>query len=404
MAVPPPAAERPAPPPVPVDDPYGLDDGEPEERTTASAPVLARSTGGRSQKGKAKASAGVPPWAWVAGAVGAVVVVGLTSAWMLTRGPSTPAPKPGGPKVAAPAGGFVRDNTASGPAPVLAPAATAWRVEADPAATPVVFPPGVNIDIPVPYTNGNDSILYPTAPSRFVLLGGNEDDQKHREVWDLSTGKEVGRLKGHIDIFTPRAFSPDGAYFVAHTLFEPKNFDIWRTADSTRIGRIADDGKHLYEIVDFVGPGPGRLVIGSGLSKFFQVWDFLEGKPLAKIAIPDKFYPESFTTSPGGRYLAFGVYYKNWIQIYDMKDGSLAGEYKIDAQNDEHAVRGLSFSPDGKALAAILQTLNTSHLMVWDMADGKVAAHFKREGRDAYGTFHGNLGARSSGSPTSRAG
>ncbi len=60
-------------------------------------------------------------------------------------------------------------------------------------------PPAVaNVSIIVP-ESFSGRILYPTTPSPFVVVGGNDADQHAREVWDLRMASKVGRLSGRIE-------------------------------------------------------------------------------------------------------------------------------------------------------------------------------------------------------------
>ena len=311
ITIPASVAKRPAAAAIDDDaDPYGFGEESRSPGAAAGETLIPRGGGRRS----APAAAGVPPWVWLAGGGAAVVLAGLVLAIAFSSGPDRPrvakegaAPEPGDESVAAasapsktetPTPGFQRDDTSA------ASFVSTWRVKPDRASEPVEFPVIPKLTIPVPAYFGSDYILYPSTPSSFVMLGDNANDDHYREVWDLRSATRVGRLQGKVDVFKPKALSPDGEYFVAHTLFQPKNFDIWNIASATRIARIADDGKHIYDIADFAGPGKGKVIFGSHLSKIFEIWDFQNGQRILKFDTPASFEPESVAFSPGRRYLA----------------------------------------------------------------------------------------------------
>ena len=413
LAIPAAVAKRPAAPaPQAIDDdvdPYGFGEERRSPGAAAGAVLLPRGGGRR----PAPAASGVPPWVWLAGGGAALVVVALVLAIAFSSRPGQPqvvkegtapadgtgavaseTPEQGAESVAAasaapkpetPTPGFVRDNTSA------AGVVSTWRVKPDPASEPVEFPVIPKLTIPVPAYFGSDFILYPSTPSPFVMLGDNANDDHYREVWDLRSATRVGRLQGKVDVFKPKALSPDGAYFVTHTLFQPKNFDIWDIASATRIARIADDGKHIYDIADFAGPGKGKVIFGSNLSKMFEIWDFQSGERLLTFKTPASFEPESVAFSPGRRYLALVLRAKDKLQVYDLLNGQVAGEYEFEKEgNTNWDCKGLAFSPDGTALAGLFRVGNTARLLAWDAANGKLVSAFEAPGGDGFGKPHAN--------------
>ena len=374
-------------------DPYDFAEEDSLPRAREGESVLPRG-GGRRQ-----ASVGVPPWVWLAGGGGAAILVLLVLAVVFSSPPGRPRAAKDDPaavessgeavtspsKPEPPTPGFQRDETSA------AVAVSAWRVKSDPTPEPVEFPVIPKLAIAVPEYFGSDYILYPTTPSPFVMLGDNANDDHYREVWDLRSATRVGRLKGKVDVFKPKALSPDGAIFVTHTLFEPKNFDIWNIATATRIARIADDGKHIYDIADFAGPGNGKVIFGSSLSKMFEIWDFRSGKKLLKFDTPANFEPDSVAFSPGRRYMALTLRGKDTMQVYDLTIGRPAGEFEFEKEGSTHwDCKGVAFSPDGTALAGLFRVGNTARLLAWDAANGTLVCDFHANGGDGFGKSHAN--------------
>ena len=170
-------------------------------------------------------------------------------------------------KPEAPTPGFQRDNTSA------AAFTPTWRVVADPAGASRV-PGHPQADDPVPAYFGSDYIVYPTTPSPFVMLGDNANDEHYREVWDLRSATRVVRLQGKIDVFKPRGTQPRRRLFRHPHAVRTRRTSTFGTSPAHPIARIADDGKHIYDIADFAGPGKGKVIFGSHLSKMFEIWDF----------------------------------------------------------------------------------------------------------------------------------
>ncbi len=395
-----PAAGRPV---DDVDDPYGLQDAASSARGEVEETLLPRGAGGR-RPAAGQTSAGVPVWVWVLGGVGSLLAVvvmvifvnafmtGFRRARQLAAEKQQVAARSGDDAVApiaavedsaeaptAVSKGFQRDNESA------AASQSAWRVKPDPAPVPLVFPPIAKLTIPVPDHFGGNAILYPTTPSPFVIVGGNDNADQYREVYDLRKPAKIGRLAGKIEVAKPMALSPDGAYFVVHTNPVPRTTDIWRVADAKRIGRI-EDGDKIPDYLDIAGPGEGRLVLGTSYAKTFQVWDFLQGKKLFTITTPDGFDRDSVTLSPGRRYMALTLAQKNKLQVYDLSNGNLAGQFEIPKDANFNAdCEGMAFSPDGKALT-LLYTANTkTHLMTLDATTGLLESDFETPGNNPFG-------------------
>jgi WD40 repeat protein len=374
-----------------VDDPYGLGDAalagdEPTET------LLPGARGGRRSK-PAGASSGVPAWVLLAG--GAVGLLGIVIlAATLLSGPgkapraaavaepgnpagSTEVVEPPAPPSPADLARFKRDGASA------APRQAAWAVKPDPIAAPVEFPPLAKLSITVPEAFSGERVLYPSTPSPFVMVGGNDADGQSREVWDLREAKRVGRLSGKIEAAKPMALSPDGAYFVVHTNPVPRTTDVWSIAEAKRIARI-EDGKDIPDVIDFAGPG--KIVVGTSYAHTLQVWDFLEGKPTAKIQTPDTFQAASVAFSPGRKFLALALAQKNRLQVYDLATGRQSGEIEMEKEGSSNFdCEGLAFSPDGTALAGLFAVGNDTHLMCWDASTGKLVSDFTSTGRNPYG-------------------
>lgn len=81
-----------------------------------------------------------------------------------------------------------------GEPPLSQPGVGKWQVVVDPPALPLQLPAEHEISIRVPVEFGKPLILYPSAPSPFVVLGHGRHEGVRR-VWDLRTRRKgAGRL------------------------------------------------------------------------------------------------------------------------------------------------------------------------------------------------------------------
>ncbi|MEO6808423.1 MAG: hypothetical protein ABI353_04855, partial [Isosphaeraceae bacterium] len=227
---------------------------------------------------------------------------------------------------------------------------------------------------------------YPSTPSPFVALGGNGDERQRREVWDLRDGKRVGGLIGRLDLNRPLALSPDGKYLVGHANKVPRVTAIWSTTDGKLVGEI-EDGKNIPDVIDFAGPS--RVVIATTHAKEFHVWDFQTGADAVQFQAPENYARESVALSPGRRYIAFATDRNGGrLWVYDLTDGSLAGETELPRNGKPFGLncKGLAFSPDGRELAGVFErAFDGWHILVWDLANGKLVADHLGTGNDPFG-------------------
>jgi WD40 repeat protein len=86
------------------------------------------------------------------------------------------------------------------------------------------------------------------------------------QVWDVATGSEVTRLKGHKDMVWGAAFSPDGTYLV--TGDASGNVILWKVEDWKDCTQLKTSG--VYQIA--ISPDGQWLAAGGGTSEV-AVWD-----------------------------------------------------------------------------------------------------------------------------------
>src|SRR4051794_28572951 len=77
--------------------------------------------------------------------------------------------------------------------------ASNWKLKLDPPSTPPAAPASKDFAIPFPnnFAGGGEAV-YPSTPSKFVVIGKNFFDKDVRQVWDLATRKMVGSFKGQL--------------------------------------------------------------------------------------------------------------------------------------------------------------------------------------------------------------
>lgn len=246
-----------------------------------------------------------------------------------------------------------------------------WEVKPDP---PSVVPPALTQDIAlrVPDSFGQNDVVYPTAPSVFVAVGGNGNRSGSRQIWDLASRKRVGALRGEIRIEQPFALSPDGALFAAKTGGFDRGFAAFDTKTS-RLIAVCKADQPFADFIDFVGPE--WLITGECGKPLFQVWNLKTQQVALTITPPERVAKEAAVLSPGRKYLAMVSGSK--LLVYDVSNGKLVGDANVPKHNNNFELRceGLAFSPDGKELAGVFDAFG-AHVVCWDVGTSQITAKY----------------------------
>jgi WD40 repeat protein len=309
---------------------------------------------------------------------------------------SSPAPKANQPRFTPGSGSFA-GGTSTTPAPTPTPlpppdrsgprftpgggfASTTpalWNVRIDPPARPVAFDEVQDLIIPIQASHDAENVLFPTAPSDYVLVGRNRAPNEVRELWSISRKKRVARLAGKVDIEGPLALSADGTYLAGRVPF--KNAVLVLDLPAGKVLGQLDFPQHKPDYLDFAGSN--RLVLGFSWEKSIQIWDLTAQRQLATFAVP-RLEKDATCVSPGGRYVA--TIAEHALRIHATEDGQeLAMEPLPKGENNwELNGKGLAFSPDGSELAALCEAFGKLYVIVWQADSGKLLARHGPYDRD----------------------
>jgi WD40 repeat protein len=275
-------------------------------------------------------------------------------------GANTQDTKPAAPTTArfTPGGGFASTSPA------------AWDVQADPPAQPVSLDDVKDIAITIQANYDSHNVVLPTAPSPYVVIGRNHDQNESRELWDLKQKKMVARVRGKVGIEKPLALSADGAYLAGNVPF--KNQVVVLDLKSNKLLGQFDFPQHKPDYIDFAGNQ--TLVLGFFWGGQVVIYDLTKpDQPRATIKV-DRFEKEATATSPGGRYVATTS--NHALHVYSTEDGrEVAMEPLPKGENNwDLNGKGMAFSPDGKELVALAEAFGKFYLLLWDATNGKLMA------------------------------
>ena len=183
-------------------------------------------------------------------------------------------------------------------------------------------------------------------------------------VWNVSTGSLESIVAGHIGQVNSVMFSASGQYFASGA------------NDAQVIVRSGASGQHIrslylgsFKRVYSVAFSPDeKLVAAASVATVYLwrtgTWDTLRTIPLA-------YSLNAIAFAPAGNQLAAAVGYGP-VQLWDVTTGALARAF-TGLTGD---VRSVSFSPDGKYIAAGDASSSQSSLRVWEVSTGNQAKAF----------------------------
>jgi WD40 repeat protein len=199
------------------------------------------------------------------------------------------------------------------------------------------------------------------SPNGKTLATGCSD--KHARIWDVETGKPIGKSLEHPAGIVQVQFSPDGRTLLTRDWLHDLLW-FWDVAkgSSTREHWGIDGFTCKFSDATFSKDGRLLLTAEAGL---VRVWDLETNKPVGSpIRHPGV---SRVALGPDGKgVLAAG--YQDPIVLWDLGEKDPAGPLPVDGY--PHA-----FSPDGRfVLVSNKENPNTREL--WDVAQGKVVHRF----------------------------
>jgi WD40 repeat protein len=209
------------------------------------------------------------------------------------------------------------------------------------------------------------------SPGGRMLATGNQDDTIR--LWDLTTGRQVRALTGHIGYVHAVAFSPDGSTLISGS--EDKTAVLWDLATGQEIRTV-----HSYTgAISSIALSPdGHTLVTTG-GRTLWIWDLPSGREILSRTGDEETRIISVAFSLDGYTFAWGSN-ENSVGLAELKveqpqidpvTGRARPANPLQAQRNlsAHAdsVTSVAFSHDGRTLASgsVDDTIK-----LWDVASG----------------------------------
>lgn len=186
------------------------------------------------------------------------------------------------------------------------------------------------------------------SPNEDMMVSSSRIDGT-LQVWDLESGNEIRKLKGHTrGVFTV-GFSPDGQYILSASM--DNTIRLWDVKNGAML-QSYNCGNHLTGVASF---SPDGKIIAFGDGTVLKILDVKSGKILKELcARKDNVISNLFENissiafSPNGKYVATATYNDKTIRVWNLETDSVVRVFN----GHRRAVTSIAFSPDGNRLVS----------------------------------------------------
>ena len=194
------------------------------------------------------------------------------------------------------------------------------------------------------------------SPDGALLASGGQDTKIR--LWDVATGRGIGKKIGQLAIVHSVAFSPDGATLASGGRNSAiRLFDVGTGRRTRTLAVRPGTGRLAY--IWAVAFSPDGTTLASAGGRSIRLWDVKAGRLTATFS---GHAASSVAFSSTGTLLASGGQDKT-IRIWDVETGRNIATFT----GHTAAVRSVTFSPDG----AILASGGDSTIRIWEVGTGR---------------------------------
>jgi WD40 repeat protein/serine/threonine protein kinase len=203
----------------------------------------------------------------------------------------------------------------------------------------------------------------------FVEVGGNlggDRASNQATLWDVESGRDLIRFKGHRDVVMWVAFSRDGQRVVTGS--RDKTAKVWDTATGTNLVTLTG---HDEQINSVAFSREGKRIVTASSDQTAKIWDTGTGQLLLTLKGHSGEINSATFSSDDRLIITAGA--DKTVKVWDAE----ASREMITLDGHNPKLCGLAFYPDGKR---IVTGAYNGQVKVWDVTTGQVL--FKLAGTD----------------------
>jgi RNA polymerase sigma factor (sigma-70 family) len=211
------------------------------------------------------------------------------------------------------------------------------------------------------------------APDSKTLVSRGADNGAR--LWDVATGKEIGRIGDKLVYFNQLLFCPDGRTLVSFT----QNNHALRFWDRVS-GKEVRSSRNAITPIDFLSFSPDGHLLATGSTGHWviRIWDVASRKTIRRLEhnllSAVQFSPDS------GRLASAATGGDSQVRIWEMAGGKEAR--RIPGKESGKRISRMAWSGDGKVMATWTWDQNGSPICLWDPDTGKQLRELNAGGRN----------------------
>jgi len=218
---------------------------------------------------------------------------------------------------------------------------------------------------------GHENVISGLAfsPDGSRLISGSGDYTAR--IWDVGTQETVHVLNGHTDVIYAVAFSPDGTLTLTGSLDD--TLKLWNAQNGALIRTLKG---HTDDVASVAFTPAGKYILSGSFDKTIRLWDGRTGDFIKVLASQDS-NVESLSISPDGTKIATGIGYGPGTtnNVFFIPSGDKITSFT----RHDNIVKATAISPDGKTAAT--GGGNNKEIYLWDLSTGQVKQKMVGKGK-----------------------